>query len=147
MSSYCRHEFAGGQSVPLAGATADFERRCGASPVGRRHDEAAATICARRQSAAGRRAAVGPRRSHATPPHADEGFSFRRRVLVHQMRQNVPHVPWLGGTLPEVAQRQEAFLVRAVQQIFRCRDKPEPTPVSRVRPILPYIITLTLFQQ
>jgi len=136
MTCCYRHEFAGGQSVPLVRPTADFRRRGGAAPVGRGHDEAAAAVRARRQSAAGRSATVGPRRPHATPPHVDEGLRLRRRVLVHQVRQNVPDIARPGGALSQVAQRQEAVLVRAVQQIVRRRDKPEPTPVSRVRPVL-----------
>jgi len=133
---YCRHEFACGQSVPLIGPTADFRWRSGAAPVGRGHDEAAAAVRARRQSAAGRSATLGPRWPHATSPHVDEGLRLRRRVLVHQMRQNVPDIARPGGAFSQVAQRQEAVLVRAVQQILRRRDKPEPTPVSRVRPVL-----------
>jgi len=131
----CRHELAGGQSVPLVRSTADF-----GGAVGRGHDEAAAAVRARRQPAARGRAAVGPRRPHAAPPHVDEGLGFRRRVLVHQVRQNVPDFARPGSALPEVAQRQKTVLVRAVQQIVRRRDKPEPTPVSRVQPVLSSLI-------
>jgi len=83
--SYCRHEFTGGQSVSLVWPTADFGWCCGASPVSRGYDEAAAAVRAWRQPAAGRCAAVGPRWPHATPSHANEGLSIRRRVLVHQV--------------------------------------------------------------
>lgn len=123
-----RYELVGGEPVPRVGP-ADVGRR-GAASVGRRHDEAAATVRAGRQSAAGRRAAVGPGRPPAAPPHVDEGLRVRRRVLVHQVRQDVPDVARPGGALPEVAQRQATVLVRAVQQVFRGRDKPEPAPVS-----------------
>lgn len=131
-----RYDFTGGESFPLVKPT-DVRRR-GTTSFGRRHDEVATAVRTGCQSTPGRRATFGPRRPSSPPSHADEGFRFRRRVLVHQMRQNVPDVARPGGAFQEVSQREETVLLRVVQQIFRSRDKPKPTPVSRVSSVLLY---------
>lgn len=130
-----RYGVTGLESFPLV-EPADVRRRDAASH-GRGNAEVTTAVRARRRPSADRRAAFGSRRPSAPPAHVDEGLGFRRRVLVHQMRQDVPDVARPGGALQEVPQREEAVLVRAVQQIVRRRDKPEPAPVSKSRGIFP----------